>query len=153
MIADTLTKDVSQILSLTVKFRFAMEQARPSLPDGMRMFPAGACLDTSLLLGTYLKENGCGTFDLLRSEWPAEKIGSHAWLERNGWIIDITADQFPDINKPVIVTQDRTWHSRYSPLPPREADYRIQDEHTAALLGRAYSLVLKYIPCAASEIK
>lgn len=41
------------------------------------------------------------------------KFGSHAWLERGSWIVDITADQFPDVTESVIVTQDRDWYNRY----------------------------------------
>ena len=38
---------------------------------------------------------------------------SHAWLEYEGWILDITADQFEDINDKVLVRKDRTWHSQF----------------------------------------
>jgi hypothetical protein len=35
---------------------------------------------------------------------------SHAWLERAGWVLDITADQFVDVVEPVILSRDSAWH-------------------------------------------
>jgi hypothetical protein len=47
---------------------------------------------------------------------------THAWVERDGLIIDITADQFVDVAEPVLLTTDRTWHDvRFPPIPGREA--------------------------------
>ncbi|MBC2932935.1 hypothetical protein [Nocardioides sp. zg-1228] len=37
---------------------------------------------------------------------------THAWLEQDDVIIDITAYQFDDIDEPIIVTTDRTWHEQ-----------------------------------------
>jgi len=38
---------------------------------------------------------------------------SHAWLELDGFIVDVTADQFPDASQPVVVTRDRSWHKQF----------------------------------------
>ena len=34
----------------------------------------------------------------------------HVWLECDGMIIDITADQFPNIKSAIIVARDSEWH-------------------------------------------
>ena len=72
-------------------------------------FPKGCCGDSSDLLRHHLysvditSEYICGM----------DKNGSHAWLESNGFIIDITADQFDEINERIIITKDRRWHSTF----------------------------------------
>ena len=38
---------------------------------------------------------------------------THAWLERDGVIVDITADQFDDAKCSVIVTTDDSWHRQF----------------------------------------
>jgi hypothetical protein len=46
-------------------------------------------------------------------------LHSHAWLECDGLIADITADQFEDVDEPVIVTRDRSWHAQFVYPEPR----------------------------------
>jgi hypothetical protein len=38
---------------------------------------------------------------------------SHAWLEYVEYIIDITADQFAEINDKVIVTTNKQWYAKF----------------------------------------
>jgi hypothetical protein len=38
---------------------------------------------------------------------------THAWLEKDGVIVDITADQFDDAECPVMVTADDSWHRQF----------------------------------------
>ena len=74
-------------------------------------FPRGACGDTCLLLARWLEQNGFGHWDIVsgwRNGW------SHAWLQRDGLIIDVTADQFPDGQSPVVITDDATWHNLFN---------------------------------------
>ncbi|MBP0454054.1 hypothetical protein J5Y04_31605 [Kitasatospora sp. RG8] len=53
----------------------------------------------------------------------------HALLEREGLIVDITADQFPDSpGSAVWVTRDRTWHARFAPAEDRGRLSRPQDD-------------------------
>jgi hypothetical protein len=49
---------------------------------------------------------------------------SHAWLQNGGWIVDITADQFPDVDEPVIVTNSSEWHQQWDPERPQEGTLR-----------------------------
>ena len=57
-------------------------------------------------------DNGYGEFDYILGAYDdsIETEQSHAWLEKDGLIIDITADQFSDIHSEVIITKDHTWH-------------------------------------------
>ncbi len=79
-------------------------------------FPKSCCEVASYLLAYYLRDMGfsdvrvvCGTLDFESEEQ------FHVWLEVDGWIIDITADQFPRFSDPVIVTpHDGSWHSQLS---------------------------------------
>lgn len=77
-----------------------------------RDFPHGSCGDASILLGEYLSGLGYGDWNYI----PGTRIRddfSHAWIEQNGVIVDITADQFDDVNEPVIVTRSRDWHGQF----------------------------------------
>lgn len=80
-------------------------------------FPRGACGDASELLGQYLADSGLGTWNYA-SGIRSEPFWSHAWVERDGWLLDITADQFPEIASAVLLTDDRTWHQGQFPGGP-----------------------------------
>jgi len=46
----------------------------------------------------------------MRYVWGMRGEQSHAWLECGDLIVDITADQFPEIKEKILVTTDRYWH-------------------------------------------
>jgi hypothetical protein len=125
--------DIERIHAFASRFRSAIEACdRTCLGEGMRAFPRGACGDTTDLLGTYLLENGCGTFDYVlgyRPREPDDESGiraSHAWLQRGELVVDITADQFPEIDSPVIVAEPSEWHQSFEDQEVRHnADFRI----------------------------
>ena len=71
---------------------------------------------------------------------------SHAWIQREGLIIDITADQFDDVTEPVIVSDSSPWHDSFEPEDLHSADFMIYDEHTRMTLAGAYSIVCKQLP-------
>ena len=121
-----ITADLTRVTSLAVRFRTAIEKCDPSrLPIGFQKFPRGNCGDAALLLGTFLKE----TFTYVVGE--RGKKGrtwrSHAWLEADGVIVDITADQFPEIAEPVIVTMHSVWHKKFRQERRHEADYHVYE--------------------------
>ena len=94
--------DLGRLHQLASAFRRAIEQAdREKLSIAFREFPHGSCGETALLLGTFLKSRDMGTFQYVCG-WCYGQ--SHAWLEKDGLIIDITADSFSGVSKPVIVT-------------------------------------------------
>jgi hypothetical protein len=80
-------------------------------------FPRGTCGPVSELLGRYLVEVARLDAGYVCAEWLGD--GSHAWIEVDGIIVDITADQFGQA--PVIVTRHSPWHqtwTREAPRPP-----------------------------------
>ena len=136
---------VVKIINVATQFRRAIKKSREDLPECMRRFPHGACLDTSTLLAAYLEDNGCGEFELLAVRWPNNDLGTHAWLEKGGWIVDITADQFNDVEKAVLVTQDHSWHNRFDALKLGRADFRRRKVLGAEWLQGAYAAILSHI--------
>jgi hypothetical protein len=98
------------------RFRTALEQGSLRLRS-LADFPNGSCGDASELLGQYLSDSGLGTWSY-RSGTQSDPFLTHAWVERNGLIVDITADQFPDISEPVLLTTGRTWHDACFPSGP-----------------------------------
>ncbi|SFB22781.1 Protein of unknown function [Nocardioides alpinus] len=64
------------------------------------------------MLGQYLQDSGLGVWNY-RSGVDAGGQ-THAWIEQDGWIIDITAPQFKDVKEAVVVTDDDSWYHRFS---------------------------------------
>jgi hypothetical protein len=142
---------VEQLEILARQFREAIERTpRNQLPLGLQNFPVGACGDATLLLGHYLKAQGFGYFDYVSgTRGEGDDWHSHAWLRREDVIIDITADQFPEIDQAVIVATGSPWHGEFESEVLNEADFVVYDPHTAATLGAAYRVVLQNMAAAA----
>lgn len=75
-------------------------------------FPRGACGATCDVLATVL-ERRFG----VRPLWVRAEIregetwrGSHAWLEVEGFVVDVTADQFGEA--PLIIANHSPWHDK-----------------------------------------
>src|SRR5690349_7985620 len=119
------TDEIEQIRFRVEQFRKALEKCPKNvLPIQFECFPAGACGDSSLLLAKYLENCGLGAFDYVCGE--LRKNGdfqSHAWLQKEDLIIDITADQFDDISEVVLITKDNSWHKKFKIENKHPADY------------------------------
>lgn len=102
--------DVERVEAEASRFRRALELGglgRPSLEQ----FPRGSCGDASELLGQFFSDVGLGGWFY---RWGFDNAQlSHGWIERDGLIVDITADQFAEISEPVLVRTDRSWHRRF----------------------------------------
>ena len=102
------------------RFREAIERSDWNL-DMDRYFilrSLGAmCKPASMLVGKYLLEElDCQPIEFVSAqEWSDNESldRSHFWLEHEGLIVDISADQYPEIEQPVIVTTDRSWHDGF----------------------------------------
>ncbi|EQB0441288.1 hypothetical protein ACYAE2_002300 [Pseudomonas aeruginosa] len=96
---------------VTHAFRKELEKQKGlgQLPDHLKRFPNGCCGVVSELLGDYLN-NHLG----LRVEYVCgEKDGgSHAWIELDGAVIDITSDQFEG-RPPVFIDAKDTWYTSW----------------------------------------
>jgi hypothetical protein len=100
------------------RLRDAIIQSPRDDIDAFRDFPRGSCGDASILLGEYLHQTGHGDREYVTGERISD-FYPHAWVERDGLIIDITADQFDGIDQPVIITDDPSWHRQFSNREPR----------------------------------
>lgn len=85
-------------------------------------FPNGWCQVTSRVMGKLLHNLGEDGFKLvfgkrelvIDAETGRGSEPTHVWLDRDGVIVDITADQFSEeISDPVLVTTDRSWHDTW----------------------------------------
>ncbi len=103
--------DISYLRELSLQFRKAIiKYGIKKLPISFHEFPMGSCGDASLLLGKYIDEMGFGQFDYVCGEHGRQ---SHAWLEKDGIIVDITADQFVGVTEAIIVTDNNDFHKRF----------------------------------------
>jgi hypothetical protein len=134
---------MDQLEILARRFRDAIE-ATPSnqLPITMQSFPHGACGDAAVLLGHFLKAQGLGAFDYVLGK---REDHTHAWIQHGEIIIDITADQFPEIDEAVIVSATSAWHERFTSDVLHEADFIIYDDYNQATLGAAYHTVMQQL--------
>lgn len=121
--------DNTAIVQLAVAMRAAIEAIPIStLPDCMKNFPQGCCGDTSLLLGAYLVDCGHEGFEYVcgeRGSRADDTWTSHAWLVRDGLIVDITADQFSDAPRGVVVNAESVWHEQFAVTSKSVSDFRL----------------------------
>lgn len=111
-----IAEEISYLKELCLQFRNAIvAYGIKKLPISFHEFPMGFCGDASLLLGKYLDEMGLGQFDYVCGELGRQ---SHAWLEKDGIIVDITADQFDGVTEEVTVSDNNDFHKRF------EEDFR-----------------------------
>jgi hypothetical protein len=121
-------KEENKIKELSVRFREAILKCDSlELPSSLADFPSCSCADASILLGTYLIDNGINPFSLIKGKrGKGSAFETHYWLEKDNMIVDITADQFDDISDEIIITSiDSNWHNSFEKEIIREADYRI----------------------------
>ena len=123
-------KDKSKIKVFSARFRKAIKQCDSSeLPLSLADFPVESCADASMLLGTYFKDRGLGSFNLIKGKrGEGRSLQTHYWLEKDNIIVDITADQFDDISEEIIITSiDSNWYNSFDKEIRQEADYRMID--------------------------
>lgn len=90
-------------------------------------FPVGCCKSTSWMLGHHLTRLGeAGEISFVSGRRAQE---THIWLVVDGFIVDLTADQFADENRPVIVvaTGESAWHDTFK--PHRSFPFNVPSHH------------------------
>ncbi len=140
--------DIDEIQIAATNFRNAIEAISPSLGISFDSFPRGSCGDAAPMLGTYLIEQGLGEFQYMQGNYGSEaeeNWSSHAWLQSGEIVVDITADQFPDVSDPVIVQEGSEWHACLDGEEQNLGDYRVYDSYTVANLGRLYGKIVAEI--------
>ena len=113
-----------QLFEIASMFRSALEEtdfskANVGTEGHLRMtsFPAGTCNEATTLLGLFLTaEYRIESLDKLTAqiEEGNKWHGWHHWLNHDGVIIDISADQFSMVTDPVIVTRNSPFHEKYA---------------------------------------
>jgi hypothetical protein len=96
-------------------------------PERLFTYPKGSCGDTAMLMGTYLIK--CG-FERVEYVVGIDGEHSHAWLECDGFIVDLTADQFGCEIDRVIVTRNRSWHDDFANQERNSCDFRDYQDAT-----------------------
>jgi hypothetical protein len=135
---------IEKIQDLSLRFRRAIEATAPaSLPVTFHRFPSGACGDATALLGQYLIDNGIEPVEYICG---LKGGRSHAWVRVGDIVADITADQFPDVNEPVIVTRDLAWHQKYRIDQAHAGGVDVYNDFASAVLRSAYERVLQNLP-------
>ena len=134
------------LFQLASTFRDAIERAdRSSLGLSFKRFPQGACGDAAPLLGHFLKACGAGEAIYILGErgQMGRDWSSHAWLRVDGYIVDITADQFHDMSEPVIVARASPWHQTFEAKGEHEADFTVYHPATVSELATKYAVIMK----------
>ncbi|MHB0704089.1 hypothetical protein ACX4MT_00015 [Roseomonas mucosa] len=140
----------AKISLLAARFRKAIETCRKAkLPITFQHFPRGSCGDAALLLAKYLEENKIGQFNYMLGR---RDDHSHAWLQNNTVIVDITGDQFPDMKHSIFVSTSSRWHEEFNGEILHVADFELYDPHTRHYLKSAYHLILDAINASKAEI-
>lgn len=137
--------DIENIRKTATDFRNATEICAPSLGITFKSFPRGSCGEAVLLLGTYLIEQGLGEFQYMLGEYGVCKDSNwsyHAWLQSDSLVVDITADQFPEITEKVLVQDASEWHTKLNGTVQNVADYRIGNAHTVTFLNSIYRKIM-----------
>lgn len=133
--------DLNIIREYALGFRTAILRCpKESLPVALRQFPKGSCGDASLLLAMYLSTK---KLEPLQYIVGVKRRQSHAWLQLDDIIIDITADQFDESKDAVIVTKDDGWHKTFKIRTKHVADIGVYDRGTKMVLSSAYDAIMK----------
>ena len=135
------------LLELATQFRVALADCpKDSLPINFRKFPRGTCGDTSLLLSKWLEKNGENGFTYVCGKRGKSKNWqTHAWLERDSIVIDITADQFGRDQPSVYVGPRSRFHNTFEVKEKPHSDFERYDPHTVSRLRNAYRQIKKYL--------
>lgn len=139
------TDCIENIRAHALSFRTAILATKSETTAAcLKTFPEGACGDASLLLARYFEENGCGSFYYMSAKSINDE-GTHAWLERDGLIVDITAaEQFDEIDN-MIIRYDRSLHEHFREIRRAHVNIESYDERTQAMLRGAYKLICTHI--------
>jgi hypothetical protein len=141
-------QQIDALRTLAARFRAAIRLTDPAEVDPevrfiVARFPKGVCGAVCFLLGHYLRQNGFPGAEYVNGIRPCDGE-SHAWIEADGIIVDITGDQFAEISDGVVVTLDPTWHRQFSACPGRRpADFLIYGDSSPH--GLAYAPIARHL--------
>lgn len=107
-------------------------------------FPVGCCKSTSWMLAHHLTRLGEPddiTFVAGERAWE-----THIWLVVDGFIVDLTADQFTDEHRPVIVVADgvSAWHDTFK--PHRVFPFDVPSHHPSYIRSVKIAALMEPLP-------
>ncbi|MFA0511604.1 MULTISPECIES: hypothetical protein [unclassified Vibrio] len=124
---DSIIMDIRKIRAALESFDKSDFHYNTSFYQCLNGFPSGCCGDTSNLLGLFLKNAyGKDSTYISGKGLGNNREQSHAWLVCDGYIIDITADQFNSIGynlDKVIVSTSSDFHESFSRIDRHEINY------------------------------
>ncbi len=83
-------------------------------PGALPHFPDGCCNWGSYMMGHFLKyEQRLKPFEVIGERFAPDGTDQHSWLRVDEIIVDITSDEFPDSEAPVIVGLSSEWHKNW----------------------------------------
>jgi len=134
-----LINDIYEIRSVLESFEKFDFHANLSCHHSSTGFPLGCCGDTTNMLGLYLKQwhNKDTDYVFARGLGNSENQ-SHSWLICDGFIVDITADQFNNKGyqlADVIIAEESHFHTLFE----RVDTYPLKIDH---FKGKPVSIVL-----------
>ena len=135
---------LDKLTRAATRFRFLIENAdRSKLTEDFEHFPVRSGVDASILLAQYLIDLGYGIPTYVRGElYDPQLRWAHAWIELDGFILDITFDGLFADQPPVIVTENSEWHEIFRRLDGNQVAIHVFDERTAATLRTAYHEII-----------
>lgn len=135
---------INDIEASAQRFRRALDEIHEHLGVPFDQFPRGCCGDTSELLAAFLTDAGLGIFRYV-SGWREDGSTSHAWLEQEGVVVDVTADQFEDYIGRPFVTTDRTWHTQFLRRQDARENGDFREAGEPPHLVNAYAKLTKHL--------
>lgn len=134
----------NEIRKLAKEFRAAFAELKAEdvpLSEHLLNFPRGCCGDASDLLVEYFRQKGIE----VESVSGVRRSGTHAWLEVDGLIVDITADQFPGVQEEVLVTHDKSWHNQFKNQKRSDSNFREFGRYNSDRLSGVYDILMDII--------
>lgn len=120
---------------------------------GLQNFPRGACGHASAILGQYLNDFMGIEFDYMAGQLKDKgNLQSHAWLQNKEFIVDITADQFEDIDIKVWVTSQSKWHQKLAGKKLYAATFEYYDKGAMVPLNPFYQELKETIEVELSKL-
>lgn len=147
--------DLQNLTTRFYEFRTALEIfPKKGLLLPFDDFPFGTCGDASLLLAKYFENCGLGNFRYISGTIRENgSFQSHAWLEKDGLIIDITADQFEEFDEPVIIEHgENSWYRRFE-SEEEVSDFNLHTDWSRGALASVYRRVIEYVSLVDDTIK
>lgn len=136
--------------SLAIEFRTMIEQARDArcFPSRDRLsgFPRGCCDDATDLFAHHLwKTFGVKTVRADGSYYDDNPENSiwHTWLEVDGIIIDLTADQFPEYKSTYVGEQDK-FHAMFEVERQEYIGYMSLGDGCWNRMKMCYEAIIRY---------